>query len=66
MRDADNNVFMPSGNPALKLNADAIFRLNYRLHMLTVFNRTLRRDAKRMFQKATVLLELLNKEYHLQ
>ena len=66
MRDADNNVYMPSGNPALKLNADAIFRLNYRLHMLTVFNKTLRRDAKRMLQRATALLELLKKEYHLQ
>ena len=66
MRDADNNVSMPSGNPALKLNADAIFRLNYRLHMLTVFNKTLRRDGKRMLQRATALLELLKKEYHLQ
>ena len=66
MRDADNNVYMPSGNPALKLNADAIFRLNYRLHMLTVFNKTLRRDGKRMLQRATALLELLRKEYHLQ
>ena len=66
MRDANNNVYMPSGNPVLRLNADAIFRLNYRLHMLTVFNRTLRRDAKRMLQKATALLELLRKEYHIQ
>ena len=66
MRDADNNLFMPEGNPALKLNEDAVFRLNYRIHMLTVFNKTLRRDARRLLQKATTLLELLKKEYHLK
>ena len=66
MRDADNNVFMPEGNPPLKPDADAVFRLNYRIHMLTVFNRTLRRDARKLLLKATTLLELLRKEYHLK
>jgi hypothetical protein len=66
MRDADNNVFMTEGNPELKLNADAVFRLNYRIHMLTVFNRTLRRDARKLLLKATTLLELLKKEYQLK
>ena len=66
MRDADNNVFMPDGNPSLRLNEDAVFRLNYRIHMLTVFNRTHRRDARKLLLKTTLLLELMKNEYHLK
>jgi len=66
MRDTDNNVYRMNSDPPLKQDADALFRLNYRIHMLTVFNRTLRRDAKNLLRKATSLLELLKKEYRLK
>jgi len=65
MRDEDNNLFMPNYDPPLRISGDAVFRLNYRLHMLTVFNKTLRRDARTLLRKATNLLLLLKKEYHL-
>ncbi len=35
MRDADNKVNCINYNPALRLNDDAKYRLNYRIHMLT-------------------------------
>jgi hypothetical protein len=66
MRDTDNNVHRVDGNPPLKHDADALFRLNYRIHMLTVFNRSLRRDTRNLLRRATSLLELLQKEYHLK
>jgi hypothetical protein len=34
--------------------------------MLTVFNKTLRRDARMMNRRAANLLQLLKKEYHLK
>ena len=64
IRDEDNNLFMPDYDPPLRISGDAIFRLNYRLHMLTVFNKTLRRDARTLLLKSTNLLLLLKKEYH--
>jgi hypothetical protein len=66
MRDENNNLFMPGYDPPLRKMDDAVFRLNYRLHMLTVFNKTLRRDARRLLSKATNLLLLLKKEYTLK
>ncbi len=66
MRDEDNNVNRISYNPALRLTEDAKYRLNYRIHMLTVFNKTMRLEAKRLLAKATNLIELLKKEYHLE
>lgn len=66
MRDEDNNVNRISYNPALRLTDDAKYRLNYRIHMLTVFNKTMRLEAKRLLAKATNLNGLLKKEYHLQ
>ncbi len=66
MRDEDNNLFLLNYDPPARLTPDAIFRLNYRIHMLTVFNKTLRRDARMMNQRAANLLQLLKKEYHLK
>jgi hypothetical protein len=66
MRDEENNLFMPDYDPPLRITEDALFRLNYRIHMLVAFNNTLRRDGKRLLQKATSLLALLKKEYHLK
>jgi hypothetical protein len=66
MRDDDNNLFMPGYDPPLRKKDDAVFRLTYRLHMLTVFNKTLRRDARTLLRKARNLLLLLKKEYHLK
>ena len=65
MRDEDNNLSMPDYDPPLRITEDAVFRLNYRIQMLVAFNNTLRREAKRLLQKATNLLTLLKKEYHL-
>ena len=66
MRDEENNLFMPDYDPLLRITEDAVFRLNYRIHMLVAFNNTLRRDGRRLLQKATSLLTLLKKEYHLK
>ena len=66
MRDEDNNVSRLEYDPQIKATAEAVFRLSYRIHMLTVFNKTMRRDARRMKQTASSLLILLNKEYHLK
>ena len=66
MRDDDNNVTRIGYNPAVRLDDDAKYRLNYRIHMLTVFNKTMRLEAKRLLAKATNLMELLKKEYHLK
>jgi len=65
MRDEGNNLFMPGYDPPLRITEDAVFRLNYRIHMLVAFNNTLRRDGRLLLQKATSLLTLLKKEYHL-
>ena len=65
MRDEDNNVYMTNYDPPLRASEDAIFRLNYRLHMLIAFNKTLRRDVRVQLQKAENLLTLLKKEYNL-
>ena len=66
MRDEDNNVSMTDYDPPLRITEDAVFRLNYRLHMLIAFNKTLRRDVRIQLQKAANLLTLLKKEYHLK
>lgn len=66
MRDDDNNVIRISYNPALRLTEDATYRLTYRIHMLTVFNKTMRRNARGLLEKATNLLRLLKNEYHLK
>ena len=65
MRDDDNNVKRINHNPPLQLTEEAKFRLNYRIHMLTVFNKTMRKEAKKLFEQAKRLNELLRKEYHL-
>lgn len=65
MRDEENNVYRLNYNPSLRLTEDATFRLNYWIHMLTVFNKTMRKEAKKLLAKAQRLKELLTKEYHL-
>ncbi len=66
MRDDDNNVLLPDYDPVLRLTADAQFRLNYRLHMLIAFNKTMRREAKLLLARASRLQILLRTEYHLK
>lgn len=63
MRDEDNNVNRISYMPALRLPEDAKYRLNYRIHMLTVFNKTMCRDARSLLAKATNLVGTLKNEY---
>jgi hypothetical protein len=65
MRDDDNNVIRLDYNPSIRLTDDSKFKLNYRLHMLTVFNKTMRKEAKKLLTKAQRLNELLKKEYQL-
>ena len=66
MRDDDNNVTRLDFNPTLRLTDDSKFRLNYRIHMLSVFNKTMRKEARKLMDKAKRLNELLKKEYHLE
>jgi hypothetical protein len=66
MRDEDNNVNRIDYNPSLRLTDELKFRLNYRIHMLTVFNKTMRREARKLLDKAQRLSDLLKKEYRLE
>ena len=66
MRDDDNNVSRLNYNPALRLTDDAKFRLNYRIHMLSVFNKTMRKEGRLLLAKAERLNEMLRREYHLE
>jgi hypothetical protein len=66
MRDEDNNVYMPEYDPPFRRTEETIFRLNYRIHMLTVFNKTMRRQARELKEKASGLISLLKKEYHMK
>jgi hypothetical protein len=66
MRDEDNNVSMPDYNPPFQKAADAVFRLNYRIHMLAIYNKTLRKQARELKEKATQLIIQLKKEYHIK
>ena len=65
MRDDENNVNRLDYNPSFRLTEDLKFRLNYRIHMLTVFNKTMRKEARKLLGKAQQLSDLLNKDYHL-
>ena len=65
MRDDDNNVNRLDYNPPLRLTDDSKHRLNYRIHMLTVFNKTMRKEARKLLAQAQQLSELLKREYHL-
>lgn len=65
MRDEENNVNRLDYNPTLRLTEDSKFRLNYRIHMLIVFNKTMRKEARKLLAKSQRLSELLKKEYHL-
>ena len=66
MRDDDNNVYRLDHNPPLRLTDELKFRLNYRIHMLTVFNKTMRKEARKLLGKAQRLSGLLKKEYQLE
>ena len=66
MRDEDNNVFMLEYDPPFRKTDEAIFRLNYRIHMLLIYNKTLRRHARELKGKASNLISHLNKEYNLE
>jgi len=66
MRDENNDVVRLDFNPTLRLTEDGKFRLNYRIHMLIAFNKTMRRLARNLLAKAQRLDDLLKKEYHLK
>jgi hypothetical protein len=64
MRDEDNNVSIPDYDPPFRKTEDAVFRLNYRLHMLSIYNKTLRHQARSLKENAAQLIIQLKKEYH--
>jgi hypothetical protein len=66
MRDEDNNVFIPDYDPPFRNSEDGIFRLNYRLHMLSIFNKTMRHQARNLKEKAAQLILQLKNEYQLK
>lgn len=66
MRDEDNNVSMPDYDPPFRKTEDAVFRLNYRLHMLSIYNKTLRHQARKLKENAAQLILQLRKEYKLK
>lgn len=65
--DKDNNVQMPTENPALLpyVKRD-IHAWNYKMYSMKALNKANRRDAKLLLQQAENLLETLQKEYHLK
>ena len=66
MRDEDNNVFILDYDPPFRKSKDGIFRLNYRLHMLSIYNKTMRHQARNLKEKAAQLILQLKKGYHLK
>ena len=66
MRDENNNVSMPDYDPPFRKTADAVFRLNYRIHMLSIYNKTLRYQARSLKENAVKLIIQLKKEYKLK
>ena len=66
MRDENNNVSMLDYDPPFRKTEDAIFRLNYRIHMLSIYNKTLRLQARSLKENAAQLIIQLKKEYHLK
>ena len=64
MRDENNNVFMADYDPPFRKTEDAVFRLNYRIHMLSIYNKTLRQQARSLKENAVQLIMQLKKEYH--
>ena len=64
MRDENNNVSMLDYDPPFRKTEDAIFRLNYRIHMLSIYNKTLRQQARSLKEKAVQLIMQLKEEYH--
>ncbi len=66
MRDENNNVSLLDYDPPFRKTEDAVFRLNYRLHMLSIYNKTLRHQARSLKENAAQLIMQLKKEYHLK
>ena len=63
MRNEDNDVHRLDYTPPCRLTEDSKFRLNYRIHMLTVFNKTMRKEGRKLLEKVQRLSDLLKEEY---
>ena len=65
--DKDNNVRMPTENPALLpyVKRD-IQAWNYKMYSMKAINKANRRDAKLLLLEAENLIEILKKEYNLE
>ncbi|HEV8081112.1 MAG TPA: hypothetical protein VGP43_10385 [Chitinophagaceae bacterium] len=65
--DTDNNVRMPTENPALlPYDKRDLHAWNYKMYSMKSINKASRRDARLFLQQAENLLETLKKEYNLE
>jgi|SRR5687767_1408150 len=65
----DENVVasIPAGNPVLQpYTKRELYEWNYRLFSLKAINRANRRDGRSLLQQGINLLNILNKEYHIE
>ncbi len=65
--DKDNNVRMPTENPALlPYDKRDLHAWNYKMYSMKALNKANRRDARLLLEQAENLLETLQQEYHLK
>ena len=66
MFDSDAGIQMLSGNPEISGNKEDMFQLYFRMHYLNAINILNRNVNSDLLQRASSLLMLLKKEYHLE
>ena len=67
MMDEDNNITRPVDNPALLLfSRTDMDELNFKIHSTKILNRGNKKNAKKLLQQATNLLNTLKSEYHIK
>ena len=67
MLDENNISHRPAGNPALlNFTRQDLGDLNYTMYSVKTVVKGMRRDCRRLLQQATNLLNIINKEYHLE
>jgi hypothetical protein len=67
MLDENNISHRPAGNPALlDFTRQDLGDLNYAMYSVKTVVKGMRRDSRKLLQQATNLLNIINKEYHLE
>ncbi|HEY9492576.1 MAG TPA: hypothetical protein VIP56_11365, partial [Nitrososphaeraceae archaeon] len=67
MLDENNISYRPAGNPALlDFTRHDLADLNYTMYSVKTVVKGMRRDCRKLLQQATNLLNIINKEYHLE